>query len=94
MTGYADDEHRYVRRDNPGRNGGNSKMKTLALTISEACAAARVGRTTVYAAIGSGQLRAVKLNRKTLVLVADLQQWIETLPAIEPKRPSSAGRQS
>jgi excisionase family DNA binding protein len=76
----------------PARMVGTRKMKSFAFTISEACAAARVGRTTIYGAISSGQLRAVKLNRRTLVLVADLQQWIETLPAIEPKRPSSAGR--
>ena len=55
----------------------------LAYTISEACLSGRIGRTTLYGAIRAGDLRAVKLGRRTLILVVDLQRWISTLPAIE-----------
>jgi excisionase family DNA binding protein len=60
-------------------------MEQLALTVAEACAAARVGRTALYQAIASGALIARKRGRKTLLLPADLQTWIATLPQMGPK---------
>ena len=57
----------------------------LAYTIAEACAATRTGRTALYEAINSGQLRAVKRGRRTLVLAEDLRSWLSRFPPVEIK---------
>jgi excisionase family DNA binding protein len=66
-----------------------SKMNLpLAYSISEACAAARAGRTAIYQAIRDGALIARKRGRKTLILPEDLRRWVEGHPALEPKHSS------
>jgi excisionase family DNA binding protein len=57
----------------------------LALSIAEACSAARIGRTSLYEAIRCGKLRAVKHAKRTLILAEDLRRWLESLPAVVPK---------
>ena len=57
----------------------------LAYSISEACAAARAGRTALYEAIRNGALIARKRGRKTLILPEDLRRWVESHPTIHSK---------
>ena len=54
----------------------------LAFTIQQAALAAAASRTTLYAALKSGDLRAVKRGRRTLILQADLRSWLERHPAL------------
>lgn len=62
----------------------------LALTIPEAIKVAGVGRSTLYAEISQGRLRAVKSGRRTLILTEDLRRWLENLPAVRPTKAEAA----
>lgn len=69
-------------------------MEQLALTVAEACAAARIGRTTLYEAIKRGDLVAAKCGRKTLIRVDDLRSWLASLPTIESDTANASNRSS
>jgi excisionase family DNA binding protein len=55
---------------------------TLVYSVNEACAASDTGRTALYEAINSGELRAVKRGRRTLILRDDLRRWVQALPSV------------
>jgi excisionase family DNA binding protein len=57
----------------------------LVHSIAEACEAADTGRTALYEAINSGELRAVKRGARTLILDEDLRRWVHNLPPIVVK---------
>lgn len=69
-------------------------MEQLALTVAEACAAARIGPTTLYEAIKSGDLVAAKYGRKTLIRVNDLRSWLASLPTIDATRKNDQNRKA
>ncbi len=50
-----------------------------AFRISEVCRVTGLGRTTIYAAIGAGDLIARKYRRVTLVLETDLADFLSKL---------------
>ena len=53
-------------------------------TVLEAARKARVGRTTIYKEIGSGNLVAVKVGRLTRIRRSDLEDWIRRLGTYLP----------
>ncbi len=54
--------------------------RQLAHTIEGAAHVTTCGRTTIFAAIKSGELKARKIGRRTVILDADLQAWLGSLP--------------
>ena len=65
-------------------------MERLAFTVSEACQALRIGRTTFYQLLANGDLRAVALGRKTLVSRDALENFMASLPVIHLQRTHDA----
>jgi hypothetical protein len=52
-----------------------------ALFINDVCRLSGLSKTAVYAAIKGGKLRKRKCGTRTLVFVADFEEWLNTLPA-------------
>ena len=50
------------------------------LTINDFMAWSRLGRTKVYELIGSEELIAVKIGRRTMIRVEAAQAWLEAQP--------------
>jgi hypothetical protein len=51
------------------------------VTIAGWCQLSGMGRTSTYAALGRGDLRAIKAGTRTLIDVQRGLAWLETLPA-------------
>jgi excisionase family DNA binding protein len=54
--------------------------RPLAHTIEDAARRSTICRTSVYAAIKSGDLKARKAGKRTLILDEDLHTWLAALP--------------
>jgi excisionase family DNA binding protein len=55
----------------------------LAHTVEGAARVTTCGRTSVYAAIKAGELKARKIGRRTIILDEDLRAWLANLPERE-----------
>ena len=55
-------------------------MEKLAYTIDQAVDQGAGSRTIVYEAINAGTLKAKKRGKRTIILAADLAQYLEALP--------------
>jgi excisionase family DNA binding protein len=58
----------------------------LLLTPEEAAKILRIGRTTVYALIKSGELRPVHIGRSCRISQAEVEHYVRRLQAL-PSRP-------
>jgi excisionase family DNA binding protein len=56
----------------------------FAFSVIEAAAVAGIGRSQVYVAIQSGELKARKRGKSTLILREDLRAWLDALPPYSP----------
>jgi excisionase family DNA binding protein len=54
----------------------------LSYTVKEACKLVGISATTLYKVLGRRELKAVKLDNRTLILAKDLERWVENLPAL------------
>ena len=54
--------------------------KPIAVTIPDAVKASGLSRSSLYEALKCGDLTARKAGRRTLILYADLERYIGSLP--------------
>lgn len=64
------------------------KTSPLAYSVSQSCEITSLGRTSIYAAIKCGELKALKVGRRTLISAEALRSFLN---AKELKRPAAAG---
>ena len=57
-----------------------------AISIVEAAKRAGVGRSSIYQAIGRGELQIRKNGRRSLILVEDLKAWVAAMPLATPSK--------
>ncbi len=60
----------------------NVSASDFALGIADVCKRTGLGRTTIFAAIRSGQLTARKVGRRTIILSSDLAGFLQALPRV------------
>jgi excisionase family DNA binding protein len=60
---------------------GQSLGKSLLLTVEEAAALLRIGRTTAYELIMGGRIQSVRIGRRRLVVRDGLQKFVSELVA-------------
>ena len=58
----------------------NVAITPALLTINEFKTWSRLGRTKVYELIGSEELRAIKIGRRTFIPVEAAKSWLEAQP--------------
>ena len=54
-------------------------MTQFSMSIKETCAATGLGRTKIYQLINCGALKARKIGKRTIVLKADLEDFLSSL---------------
>jgi excisionase family DNA binding protein len=56
--------------------------EAIGLSIPRACEVSGLGRTSLYAAVKSGDLPARKVGRRTIILPDDLDSYLKSLPTV------------
>ena len=51
-------------------------MQVIAVSPNEAARLCSIGRTTLYAALSSGELRSVKIGTRRLITIDALRAWL------------------
>lgn len=55
----------------------NQTAQILAVSPNEAARLCGIGRTTLYAALSSGELKSVKIGTRRLVMLDALRDWLK-----------------
>ena len=61
----------------------NAFTDKIAVTIPEACQLSGLGRSSLYGCFKAGKLTPRKHGKRTLILVRELEAYLESLPVSE-----------
>ena len=61
---------------NLGESPSPTKAEPLAVSPAEAARLSGLGRTTIYAALGSGGLKSIKIGKRRLIALDALRSWL------------------
>jgi excisionase family DNA binding protein len=64
---------------------GDQRLTARAFSITDFCHLYGIGRTTAYAEIAAGRLRAVKVGHRTLIPSDAAEGWLALLPEISAR---------
>jgi len=56
-------------------------MRPMAYSVSDVIKMIGIGRTKFYQLVSAGEIRTRKVGNRTIVLAADLDAWVSTLPS-------------
>lgn len=59
-------------------------MNQLSLNLVEAARTAGISRSTLYKEIRRGELRVRKIGRRSIILIDDLKEWLDSRPTVGP----------
>lgn len=62
----------------------NKLSRPALMTIEEFRSWSRLGRTKIYAMLGSGELAAVKIGRRTFIRTEAAEAWLKAQPSYAP----------
>jgi len=62
------------------------RARQQAMSVEEFCDRYGIGRTTAYAEIKEGRLRARKCGRRTIITDEDGDEWLQHLPVMGAAR--------
>ena len=55
-------------------------VNKAAMSVNEFCGWAGIGRSKFYQEVADGRIPIRKIGRRSVVLIADAQSWLESLP--------------
>jgi excisionase family DNA binding protein len=68
----------------------DANSTTTAFTIQQVKARTNLGRDGIYKAIADGPLPARKFGKRTLIIAADLEKFLQSLPQLAGEPTASA----
>ncbi len=61
-------------------------MENTLLNVPEACERLRIGKTRLYQILNAGQIKAVRIGKRTLIPVVSIEEFINGLQPFKEER--------